>query len=168
MSRDRALLGLLFDRLTDPPASDGLAEVVHSAYAGEEQVRAVLAGEPVELPERAEGAMRYHRMLPAGRDGFRCRGLVRGGPALAATRRSRLGRWAQRLRQGELHRGDRAGADRGQPALGGAAQHSPRRLAQPARFVTLRGRADDTPVRGRSGRCRGLLHVATEQIRVGD
>ncbi|MGI5246666.1 AAA family ATPase [Dactylosporangium sp. CA-139066] len=48
------LLDLLFERLDLNRTPDSVADLVLAAYAGEAQLRAVLAGEPVELPARPE------------------------------------------------------------------------------------------------------------------
>ena len=54
MTRDQALLDFVFDRLTHGDASDQLAEAILGAYAGDDQLRAVLAGEDARLPRRDE------------------------------------------------------------------------------------------------------------------
>jgi recombinational DNA repair ATPase RecF len=54
MSRDQALLDVVFDRLAETDASDQLAEVILGAYAGDEELRAVLAGEDARLPRRSD------------------------------------------------------------------------------------------------------------------
>jgi len=56
MSRDQALLDVVFDRLAETEASDQLAEVILGAYAGDEELRAVLAGEDARLPRRSDSA----------------------------------------------------------------------------------------------------------------
>ncbi|MEV4344984.1 AAA family ATPase [Actinoplanes sp. NPDC049596] len=52
MSTTHALLEHLFDRLTELGTTDQTAEVVLGAYAGETQLRAVLDGDPADLPVR--------------------------------------------------------------------------------------------------------------------
>lgn len=49
MSTKHALLEHLFGRLAEQGTSDRTAEVVLGAYAGEEQLRAVLAGDPADF-----------------------------------------------------------------------------------------------------------------------
>ncbi|MEU4244457.1 AAA family ATPase [Actinoplanes sp. NPDC026619] len=56
MTRDQALLDFLFDRLADTNAPDRLAEVILGAYAGDDELRAVLAGEDAHLPRRTDDA----------------------------------------------------------------------------------------------------------------
>jgi recombinational DNA repair ATPase RecF len=56
MSRDQALLDVVFNRLAETEASDQLAEVILGAYAGDEELRAVLAGEDARLPRRSDSA----------------------------------------------------------------------------------------------------------------
>src|SRR5262245_12856931 len=52
--KHEVLLDLLFERLDLNQTPDSVVDVVLAAYAGEAQLRAVLAGEPVELPTRPE------------------------------------------------------------------------------------------------------------------
>ncbi|MBM2621051.1 AAA family ATPase [Actinoplanes sp. LDG1-06] len=54
MSTEHALLEHLFDRLADQHTPDRVAETVLGAFAGEEQLRAVLDGAPADLPERED------------------------------------------------------------------------------------------------------------------
>jgi recombinational DNA repair ATPase RecF len=54
MTRDQALLDFVFDRLADSDAPDQLAEVILGAYAGDDQLRSVLAGEDAHLPRRSD------------------------------------------------------------------------------------------------------------------
>ncbi|SHN47889.1 AAA family ATPase [Cryptosporangium aurantiacum] len=73
MDREHVLLDALFDRLTTDDVADRTADLVLAAYAGEDELRAVLAGERVELPERpaadAEQAAVYLRSITVA--GFR-------------------------------------------------------------------------------------------------
>jgi hypothetical protein len=54
MSSDQALLDVFLNRLAETEASDQLAEVVLGAYAGDEELRAVLAREDARLPRRSD------------------------------------------------------------------------------------------------------------------
>lgn len=52
MAPDQSLLDQVFDRLAEGSAPDDLVDLVLAAYVGDEQLAAVLGGEPVELPTR--------------------------------------------------------------------------------------------------------------------
>lgn len=56
MTTEHALLEHLFDRLAEQQATDQLAEVVLAAFAGDDQLRAVLDGGTADLPEREHRA----------------------------------------------------------------------------------------------------------------
>ncbi|MEU5786787.1 AAA family ATPase [Micromonospora purpureochromogenes] len=52
MAPDQSLLDQVFDRLAEDNVADDVVDLVLAAYAGDDQLAAVLGGEPVDLPER--------------------------------------------------------------------------------------------------------------------
>ncbi|MET8349011.1 AAA family ATPase [Micromonospora sp. NPDC005206] len=52
MAPDQSLLDQVFGRLAEDNVADDVVDLVLAAYVGDDQLAAVLAGEPVDLPER--------------------------------------------------------------------------------------------------------------------
>ncbi|MEV4655566.1 AAA family ATPase [Micromonospora sp. NPDC049301] len=63
MAPDQPLLDQVFDRLAEDNVADDVVDLVLGAYVGDEQLAAVLGGQPVDLPERAPSTRRRPQPL---------------------------------------------------------------------------------------------------------